>query len=139
MKQYYESIGMDPFASMPVTFHIKAGLSDPEFSRFTHYHLQQKHLHQVNSVWIIKPGEDSNQGRGINITGEFKEISTLVKDLTQDSKHTCILQRYITKPLLLSKRKFDIRTFGMLTSINGNLKGFAYEDGYLKTSSALYE
>jgi hypothetical protein len=27
----------------------------------------------------------------------------------------------------------------MLTSVNGNLKGFAYEDGYLKTSSALYE
>ena len=39
MKLYYESIGQDPFISMPVTFHVKAGLSDPEFSRFTHYHL----------------------------------------------------------------------------------------------------
>ena len=27
----------------------------------------------------------------------------------------------------------------MLTSVNGNLKGFCYENGYLRTSSALYE
>ena len=49
------------------------------------------------------------------------------------------MQKYIDNPLLLEKRKFDIRTYAMLTSINGQLKGFVYEDGYLRTSSAIYE
>lgn len=35
-------------------------------------------------------------------------------------------------------RKFDIRCFGMLTSINGHLKGFAYDEGYIRTSSREY-
>jgi len=46
-----------------------------------------------------------------------------------------MVQRYITNPLLVNRRKFDLRVFGMLTSFNGKLKGYFYEDGYLRTSS----
>ena len=31
MKNYYEAIGEDVFANLPLTFHIKAGISDSEF------------------------------------------------------------------------------------------------------------
>jgi len=34
MKNFYEGIGEDPFISVPVTFHVKEGLEDPEFIRF---------------------------------------------------------------------------------------------------------
>lgn len=34
MKNYYEAIGEDVFANLPLTFHIKAGMSDPEFQKF---------------------------------------------------------------------------------------------------------
>ncbi len=34
MKLYYEAIGMDPFEVLPLTFHIKNGLTDPEFLEF---------------------------------------------------------------------------------------------------------
>ena len=37
------------------------------------------------------------------------------------------------------QRKFDIRCFGMLTLINKQLKGFVYDDGYLRTSSRLFQ
>ena len=37
-------------------------------------------------------------------------------------------------PLLINKRKFDIRTFLLMTSVNGNLKAYHYEEGYLRTS-----
>ncbi len=35
---------------------------------------------------------------------------------------------------MISNRKFDIRVFGMFTSINGVTKGYFYEDGYIRTS-----
>jgi hypothetical protein len=34
MRHYYEAIGEDPFNALPVTFHIKEGLDDPEFFKF---------------------------------------------------------------------------------------------------------
>jgi tubulin---tyrosine ligase len=45
-----------------------------------------------------------------------------------------IVQKYINKPLLINKRKFDIRTFALLCSINGCHKAYYYEEGYLRTS-----
>ncbi len=44
------------------------------------------------------------------------------------------MQRYIHNPLLINRRKFDIRTYALMTSINGNLKGYFYHEGYLRTS-----
>lgn len=38
MKSYYEAVGEDPFLSLPVTFHVKAGLNDPEFTRFKQFY-----------------------------------------------------------------------------------------------------
>ena len=31
MRFYYEAIGQDPFNTLPITFHIKKGLDDPEY------------------------------------------------------------------------------------------------------------
>jgi tubulin polyglutamylase TTLL1 len=44
------------------------------------------------------------------------------------------VQKYIHNPLLIHKRKFDIRTYAMATSVNGNYKAYCYEEGYLRTS-----
>jgi len=38
MRNFYESLNQDPFIALPVTFHVKNGLADPEFARFkAHY------------------------------------------------------------------------------------------------------
>ena len=50
-----------------------------------------------------------------------------------------ILQQYIDRPLLINKRKFDIRCFCLVTSINGYMKGFAYNEGYVRTSCREYK
>jgi hypothetical protein len=34
MKVYYEAIGIDYFNHLPLTFHIKEGLNDPQFLKF---------------------------------------------------------------------------------------------------------
>ncbi len=39
------------------------------------------------------------------------------------------------KPFLYKNRKFDIRIWAMVTSVNGNLQGYYYNEGYFRTSS----
>jgi tubulin--tyrosine ligase len=56
-----------------------------------------------------------------------------------NSNHTSIVQLYIDKPLLINSRKFDIRVYAMLTSINGVMKGFMYRDCYFRTSSKAFD
>lgn len=34
MKNYYEALEQEVFDNLPVTFHVKSGLSDPEFEKF---------------------------------------------------------------------------------------------------------
>ena len=63
----------------------------------------------------------------------LNEITTEIKT-TERSNGTMIIQKYIDRPLLFAGRKFDIRIFAVLSSINGNIKGYLYNDGYLRTS-----
>eukprot|EP01022_Parablepharisma_sp_SALTPOND_P019602 TRINITY_DN337_c0_g1_i1.p1 TRINITY_DN337_c0_g1~~TRINITY_DN337_c0_g1_i1.p1 ORF type:complete len:1075 (+),score=98.46 TRINITY_DN337_c0_g1_i1:2250-5474(+) len=135
MKIFYESIGKDPFDAMPLTFHIKEGKGDKEYSKFLEaYHaLEGQHM---ENVWIIKPGENSNRGRGILLAKTLAEVEKIMAEPTiKGEKHTYILQKYIERPLLFNKRKFDIRCFGLLTAINGHVKGYFYKEGYLRTAS----
>jgi hypothetical protein len=34
MRTYYERIGEDPFKVLPLTFHTRKGIKDPEFAKF---------------------------------------------------------------------------------------------------------
>jgi len=55
--------------------------------------------------------------------------------MNRNKRRTYIIQKYIDNPLLINKRKFDIRVFGLFTSINGCQKGYFFQDGYLRTAS----
>lgn len=80
----------------------------------------------LNNVWIIKPGEDTNRGSGIIVSKDLNEIKSLVRDKSSRANKSAILQKYIENPLLVNKRKFDIRCYGLLTCINGHMLGFFY-------------
>ena len=90
------------------------------------------------SFWIIKPGEQTNRGIGITVCDEIEQIEEILR---KSERHpngkmkTYLIQKYIEKPLLYKKRKFDIRCYMLVTSINGVLKGYWYEEGYIRTAS----
>ena len=53
-------------------------------------------------------------------------------------KRSYIIQKYCEKPLLYKQRKFDIRVFALMLKVNGNLQGYFYTEGYLRTSCREY-
>lgn len=141
MVAYYSAIGIDPFTKVPITFHIKQGVKDEEFVKFEQFFLKSVKESKKRPLWIVKPGENSNRGNGITVCDMLEQIKDeLRNDLhpTTGEKRTFVIQKYIEKPFLIHKRKFDIRCYGMMTSINGIIQGYFYEDGYLRTTSKEY-
>ena len=97
MRTYYELMNEDPFMAMPVTFHIKTGSSDPEFKMFTDYYelcqmkIDEGRAAASSNIWIIKPGEDTNQGDGIHVAQNYSEIETRVTPKSETTRRTYIL------------------------------------------------
>ena len=85
-------------------------------------------------MWIVKPGENSNRGIGITVCDSLKDIEQAVR-ISLNKGRSIVLQQYLTRSLLINRRKFDIRCFMLVTSINGHIKAYFYKDGYLRTSS----
>lgn len=69
----------------------------------------------------------------------------MIKDDFVKTHRTCLIQRYIERPFLVHKRKFDIRVFSLLTYVAnhqagyGTLRGWFYEEGYIRTSSKAFK
>ena len=62
----------------------------------------------------------------------------MVRTKTATGKNkSSIIQRYLM-PFLYNKRKFDMRCYLLATSIKGTLKGYWYEQGYIRTSCKQY-
>jgi hypothetical protein len=136
MKTFYELRNEDIFNKLPITFNVSS-VDCPEFSKF----LQMFQLFEgkkngfFKNIWIVKPGEFTNRGTGITVCKSLEEILMIVRPAADK---TFILQKYIENPLLINKRKFDIRCYAMMTSINGVIQGYFYLDGYLRTTSQEY-
>ena len=47
-----------------------------------------------------------------------------------------IIQKYIEKPLLIRRRKFDIRVWVL---VNQDMEVFFFKEGYLRTSGSEYK
>lgn len=146
MKCYYEALGQNPFDNLPLTFHIKEGDSDKEFAKFMeaftnpeNNSVMEKYPCLGNSLWIVKPGENTNRGCGINVSRDLNQIRSIINNtMVYGRKRTYIIQKYLEKPLLYKNRKFDIRLYAMTTTMNGNLQGYYYTEGYLRTSCKEY-
>jgi Tubulin-tyrosine ligase family len=137
LKQYYKALGVNAFNYIPMTFHIKND-SDEEFLEFSEYFY--KNNPNEGCIWILKPGENTNRGNGILIFNSIDDIKNEIKNksVAGPGTHTFILQKYIEKPFLINQRKFDIRCYALITSINGIIQCYYYEEGYIRTSSKKY-
>ena len=89
-------------------------------------------------ILIVKPGEDSNRGNGIEICNDFYDLKRIISGReTHNSgkEKTYIVQQYIDKPFLFNKRKFDLRCYMLMTHYNKVIKAYWYQEGYIRTCS----
>eukprot|EP00929_Paragymnodinium_shiwhaense_P055274 TRINITY_DN27700_c0_g2_i1.p1 TRINITY_DN27700_c0_g2~~TRINITY_DN27700_c0_g2_i1.p1 ORF type:complete len:685 (+),score=158.44 TRINITY_DN27700_c0_g2_i1:160-2214(+) len=127
--------GLDPFGAVPLTFIIEDGLRDPSFGLF------EKAFHAMaekeQTIWIVKPGEWGNRGCGIKIYDTFEEVSQRV---ASKPDKVWAIQKYIERPFLVHKRKFDIRTYCLVVQEpnGGPLQAYHFRDAYLRTTSTPY-
>jgi tubulin polyglutamylase TTLL1 len=138
LREYYRLTERDIFSVVPLTFHIRRGFQDEEFKTFSARFVQQRVIGAPN-YWIIKPGEFSNRGQGISCTNRMEDVRSRISKVRNSRGKSLIVQQYITNPLLYNGRKFDIRAFMLLTVSNGRLRGYWYQEGYVRTSSYLWD
>lgn len=83
MNNYYNALGMDPFqVAIPLTFHIKSGANDPEYLKFLDYYNRYEQTNENQNIWIIKPGENTNRGVGIQVAQALPEIRQIINSLS---------------------------------------------------------
>ncbi|CAK0831885.1 unnamed protein product, partial [Prorocentrum cordatum] len=135
MSDFYRRLGRDPFSVLPLTFILRQGTADPRFAEFSEaFGALQAEAGQA--VWLVKPGEWSNRGAGIRIYRTLGEIAARV-----DAKERVwAVQKYIERPLLIHKRKFDIRAYCLVTQEPGGgaWRAYCFRDAYLRLTSVKY-
>ncbi|KAG7391969.1 Protein monoglycylase ttll8 [Phytophthora pseudosyringae] len=87
------------------------------------------------NVWIVKPAGMS-RGRGIRV---FNDLDQLLEYVDVENHKECqwVAQKYIENPLLLCKRKFDIRQWVLVTGWDP-LTVWFNDNCYLRFSSEEY-
>ncbi|XP_062127319.1 tubulin glycylase 3B [Drosophila sulfurigaster albostrigata] len=83
------------------------------------------------NLWILKPGYQS-RGIGIVIRNSLDDILQWTSN-NQNRKY--IVQKYIERPCLIYRTKFDIRQYMLLTISDAQVSIWIYKDCYLRFSS----
>ena len=87
----------------------------PEESKF----LREQMKKEKGSFWIVKP-PNLARGKGISVVDQFEKVP-------ETTQQICV-QRYLKQPLLIEGRKFDLRVYVLVTSIDP-LRIYVYEEG----------
>lgn len=74
---------------------------------------KQSQLNQGHNAWILKAGAKS-RGRGIEL---FTNIVDLYSHIQKSYDSIWVAQKYIEKPLIIIRKKFDIRVWILVTSV----------------------
>ena len=123
-RNHFQSYGcsLEDTAIMPRSFILDDPTECVQFFKYSNT--------RPKSWWVLKPSK-GQRGDGIsihsNLTFLYNEYATCTKH------HDSIVQEYISNPLLLKNRKFDIRAYILLARTSPHYLVF-YHEGYLRLS-----
>lgn len=82
-----------------------------------------------NQPWIVKP-MGRGEGNGIVITDSLNTVASMPLDGN-------IVQPFLDKPLLIDNKKWDLRTYVLVTSISP-LRAYFYNEGLVRFAAMSY-
>jgi hypothetical protein len=91
----------------------------------------EKEMNKTFSSWIVKPS-GQGEGHGIFIVNTFNEI--LSRHLVLDN---FVVQPLLTNPYLVKGKKFDFRTYVLVTSMLP-LRAYIYKEGLVRFAAGKY-
>ena len=80
--------------------------------------------------YIVKP-ECGSQGRGIYLTTTLNEVA-------EKKENRCVVQHYLSRPLLIDGYKFDLRIYVLITCVEP-LSVFIYKEGLARFCTEEYK
>lgn len=86
------------------------------------------------NLWIVKPGHQS-RGRGIVVLSKYYDI---LKYIREGKGRHWVVQKYIENPLIINKKKFDIRQWVLVTDWNP-LTVYIYNECYIRFAILDYD
>lgn len=93
--------------------------------------LEQK-MRTETKDWIVKPC-GQGEGHGIFVVNDFSEISS-----RPQNPDGFVVQPLLTDPYLVNGKKFDLRTYVLVTSISP-LRAYIYKEGLVRFASSKYD
>mmetsp|Transcript_9318 Transcript_9318/g.16349 ORF Transcript_9318/g.16349 Transcript_9318/m.16349 type:complete len:608 (+) Transcript_9318:115-1938(+) len=88
-----------------------------------------------NKSFILKP-TDRGEGNGIIVMDDWRQLSNWKSKFPDNDE--IVVQTYLPNPFLIRDRKWDMRTYVLVSSISP-LRMYMYRDGLIRFASSKYE
>ena len=99
------------------------------YSMPNEYHDWLQHAHEdPDHKWILKP-KNSSRGRGIEVVRDLADVPVDQRFMVQD---------YLDNPHLINERKYVLRLYVLISSIEP-LQVYLYDEGFAKLASDPYD
>jgi len=86
-------------------------------------------------TFIIKP-DDGAQGDGIFLAQNFRDIEI---KMSHNFNRNLIVQKYISKPMTIEGKKFDLRIYILITKLDPILELYICDEGLVRICSSDYK
>jgi hypothetical protein len=89
----------------------------------------------TQSRFILKP-TDRGEGNGIIVMDNYRKLAEWKAEFPDNEE--VVVQTYLNNPMLIKDRKWDMRTYILITSIHP-LRLYMYRDGLVRFASTKYD